>query len=183
MTLEREEKHLPVLIAIFFVGNFILGGVGQAFPNNSFWQLFLWQWGSLFFMSGTSLYAAKLHTEKWHISSAGFILLSIGQGIFFTIQDVAATHESLSLFATGIMVFLPGMLFLCYYSGFPNWARIFGVLAILPFLIVMIKIDMKSYDVKKDMVYSIISFVMVQITSLFWTYFAFRPYRKTKVQH
>ena len=183
MSLEREERHLPVLIAICFVGNFILGGVGQAFPDNSFWQLFSWQWGSLLFMAGTSLYAAKLHTEKWHISSAGFILLSIGQGIFFTIQNNIASNEAQSLYATGIMVFLPGMLFLCYYSGFPTWARIFGVLAILPFLIVMIKIDMKEYDLKKDMAYSVISFVMIQIISLFWTYYAFRPYKKIKNQH
>jgi hypothetical protein len=183
MTLEREERHLPVLIALCFVGNLILGGIGQLFPENSFWQLFSWQWGSLLFMAGTSLYAAKLHTEKWHISSAGFILLSIGQGIFFTIHDNGSTHEAQSLFATGIMVFLPGMLFLCYYSGFPVWVRIFGVLSILPFLIVMIKIDMKSYDVKNDLIYNVISFVMVQITGICWSYYVFRPYRKTKIQH
>jgi hypothetical protein len=182
MSLEREEKHLPVLIAICFIGNFILGGLGQAFPENSFWQLFSWQWGSLLYMAGTSLYAAKLHTEKWHISSAGFILLSIGQGIFFTLNDGSATGESQSLYATGIMVFLPGMLFLCYYSGFPVWVRLLGVLSILPFLIVMIKIDMKHFDSKADLMYSIISFVMTQITGIFWSYYAFFPYGKTKTQ-
>ncbi|MEP7128692.1 MAG: hypothetical protein ABI729_07485, partial [Chitinophagales bacterium] len=78
MSLAREEKHLPIIIAICFIGNFILGGIGQAFPVSSFGQIFAWQWGSLLFMAGCSLYAAKLHTEKWHISSAGFIMLTIG---------------------------------------------------------------------------------------------------------
>src|SRR4029077_8225514 len=141
MSLEREERHLPVLIAICFVTNFILGGVGQVFPENSFWQLFSWQWGSLLYMAGTSLYAAKLHTDKWHIASAGFILLSIGQGIIYTMQYGEFSKESQSLFAAGIMAFFPGMLFLCYYSGFPVWLRILGLMATLPFLVIMIKID------------------------------------------
>jgi hypothetical protein len=183
MSLEREERHLPILIAVCFVGDFVLGGIGQSFPDNSFWQLFSWQWGSLLFMAGTSLYAAKLHTEKWHISSAGFILLSIGQGIFYTINGVKYSSESVSLYATGIMVFLPGMLFLCYYSGFPLWLRILGVLSILPFLVVMIKIDMKNFNEQTDIVYSIISFILTQITGVCWSYFAIRPYRKTKTQH
>lgn len=126
MSLEQEEKHLPILIAACFIANFILGGIGQAFPMESFGRVFSWQWSALVFMAGTSLYAAKLHTDKWHISSAGFILLSIGQGIIYTMQNSEYSKESESLFAAGIMVFFPGMLFLCYYSGFPVWLRILG---------------------------------------------------------
>src|SRR6188768_4050162 len=75
MSLEREERHLPRLIAACYVANFLLGGTGLLYPTNSFGQLFSWQWGSLLFMAGSSLFAAKLATDRWHISSAGFILL------------------------------------------------------------------------------------------------------------
>ncbi|HYV91777.1 MAG TPA: hypothetical protein VE978_08340 [Chitinophagales bacterium] len=183
MSLEREEKHLPVLIAICFAGNFILGGIGQAFSMGSFGQLFSWQWGSLLFMAGTSLYAAKLHTDKWHISSAGFILLSIAQGIIYTMQNSTFSKEGESMYAAGIMVFFPGMLMLCYYSGFPVWLRIFGLLATLPFLVIMAKIDMKDYDVHKDMWFNIAGFIMLQLTGICWSYFALRPYKKITVQH
>lgn len=182
MSLEREEKHLPILIASCFVANFLFGGIGQMFPMNSFGQAFSWQWSSLSFMAGTSLYAAKLHTDKWHISSAGFILLSIGQGIIYTMQNGGFSEEAQSLFAAGIMVFFPGMLFLCYYSGFPNWLRILGLAATVPFLIIMIRIDNKSFDPAKDLWLSVTGFVMLQVTGILWGYFALRPFRKTTIQ-
>ena len=133
-------------------------------------------------MTGTSLYAAKLHTDKWHISSAGFILLSIGQGIIYTMQNSALSKETQSLFAAGIMVFFPGMLLLCYYSGFPLWLRIFGLVATLPFLVIMIKIDSLNFDMLKDQWLSAVGFIMLQLTGILWSYFALRPYRKTTVQ-
>ena len=182
MSLQREEKHLPLLIAICFIANFILGGIGQTFPMDSFGRLFSWQWSSLAFMAGTSLYAAKLHTEKWHISSAGFILLSIGQGIIYTMINSPATHEAQALFAAGIMAFLPGMLFLCYYSGFPIWLRILGLAATFPFLGIMIKIDNENYDIYKDEWLSIIGFIMLQLTGILWSYFVLRPHRQITVQ-
>jgi hypothetical protein len=183
MTIKREEKHLPVLITICFVGNFILGGIGQAFHDGSFGQLFAWQWASLLFMSGTSLYAAKLHTDKWHISSAGFILLSIGQGLIYTMQDSGFSKESQALFASGIMVFLPGMVFLCYYSGFPIWLRMIGLLSMLPFLVIMIKIDMQQYDREKDAWINSIGFILLQVIGIGWSYFAIRPYKKVAIQN
>jgi hypothetical protein len=182
MSIKREEKHLPILIAICFVGNFIFGAIGQTFSNGSFWQLFSWQWSSLLFMAGTSLYAAKLHTDKWHISSAGFILVSIGQGIIFTMQDPANSREGQELFASAIMVFLPGMLFLCYYSGFPIWLRILGLIAMIPFLISMIKIDMQDFDPKNDNWLSMTGFIMIQVIGICWSYFALRPNNKRSVQ-
>jgi hypothetical protein len=182
MSLQQEEKHLPLLITFCFVTNFILGGVGQAFPVNSFGRIFSWQWSSLAFMTGTSLYAAKLHTDKWHISSAGFILLSIGQGIIYTMSNLDLSTEALSLFAAGIMVFFPAMLLLCYYSGFPLWLRIFGLMATLPFLVIMVKIDSQNFDMLKDQWLSAAGFIMIQLTGILWSYFALRPYRKTTVQ-
>ena len=182
MGLRQEEKHLPILIAICLAGNFITGGIGQIFPSRSFWQLFSWQWGSLLFMAGTSLYAAKLATDKWHISSAGFILLSIGQGIIFTLQNTGFSKESQALFASAVMVFLPGMFFLCYYSGFPVWLRISGLVTMIPFLITMIKIDNQRFDINKDMWLNITGFVMLQFIGICWGYFAVRPYKKTTVQ-
>ncbi|MFI5134656.1 MAG: hypothetical protein ACHQD9_02265 [Chitinophagales bacterium] len=183
MSLAREEKHLPILIAVCLAGNFVLGGLGQSFTSGSFGQILSWQVGSLFYMAGCCLYAAKLHTDKWHISSAGFILLSIGQGIFYTMQNAATNSEAYPLFAAGIMVFIPGMAFICYYSGFPVWLRIMGLVSTIPFVITMVKIDLNEYDLKKDALFTAIGFFLIQFTSLFWSYFVLRPYRKTKIQH
>ncbi len=106
MSIAREEKHLPILIAVCFVINFILGAIGQAMPEGSFAQIFSWQWGSLMFMAGCCLYGAKLHTDRWHISSAGFILISIGQGIFYTLQNNSSGEDAIPVFAAGMMVFI-----------------------------------------------------------------------------
>jgi hypothetical protein len=183
MSLKDEQKHLPILIAICFVGNFILGGVGQACDNGSFGQLFSWQWGSLLFMAGASLFAVKLATDKWHISSAGFVLLSIGQGIIFTLQDPTTNKEAETLFASAIMVFFPGMVFICYYSGFPRWLRIGGLLSMMPFLVSMIKIDSHKFDLNHDQWINVAGFILIQLIGICWSYFAIRPHRNTKVQH
>ncbi|MEO8147958.1 MAG: hypothetical protein ABI723_09995 [Bacteroidia bacterium] len=183
MSLAKEEKHLPILIAVCFIGNFVLGGIGQAMPDYSFSQLFSWQWSSLLFMAGCCLFGAKLHTDKWHISSAGFILISIGQGIFYTLQNSMADKAAVPVFAAGMMVFIPGMAFICYYTGFPVWLRVFGILATLPFTVLMAKIDGGLYDEKKDIWLTVAGFFMIQLTSVLWSYFVLRPNRKTKVQH
>ncbi|MBK9733007.1 MAG: hypothetical protein IPO83_17275 [Chitinophagaceae bacterium] len=182
MSLAREEKHLPIIIAMCFIGNFILGGIGQSFSASSFGRILAWQWGSLLFMAGCSLYAAKLHTEKWHISSAGFIMLTIGQGIFYTLQNANSDEKDVALFAAGIMAFLPGMAFICYYSGFPVWLRIFSLIATIPFTIQMIIIDSGKYVAEKDMWLSTIGFIMIQLTGIFWSYYVIRPYQETKQQ-
>ena len=181
MSLEHEETHLAPLIAICFVGNFLLGPLGEAFPTNSFGQLFSWQLASLLFMAGCSLFAAKLATDRWQISSAGFILLSIGQGIFYTIQNSTLSSESTAVYAAGILVFLPGMIFLCYYSRFPIWLRVFGVAATLPFLNIMIKIDMGKYNTHKDHLFEVVGFFMMELSGVFWSYYAFRPHGKRRL--
>ena len=182
MSLAREEKHLPILIVICFIGNFILGGIGQALPMRSFGQLFAWQWSSLLFMAGCCLFGAKLHTDKWHVSSAGFILISIGEGIFYTLQNSSVSPEQTEVFAAGMMVFIPGMAFICYYSGFPVWLRILGLIATIPFIIVMAKIDYGNYDEARDMWFNAAGFFLIQLTSVFWSYFVLRPHKKIGVQ-
>ncbi|MEZ5013924.1 MAG: hypothetical protein R2794_06500 [Chitinophagales bacterium] len=182
MSLKTEEKHFPVLITICFAMQFILGAVGQAFTQGSFLQALTWQVSGLFFISGTSLYAAKLHTDKWHIASAGFILLSIGQGIMFVTPDPGVTEEAQGLAASAFMAFLPGMLFICYYSGFPKWLRIWGVLSMIPFLIAMIKIDSKTYVAETDEWLIAAGFVSMNLVSLGWSYFVLRPYHHVAVQ-
>lgn len=104
--------------------------------------------------------------------------VSIGQGLFFSVQNTTISTESLSMYASGILVFLPGMIFISYYTGFPTWLRLLGIIAILPFLISMIKIDMKQYDYRHDFGYDIAGFLMLQITGLFWGYYAFNPHDK-----
>ena len=170
MSLEREERHLPRLIAACYVANFLLGAIGLLYPANSFGQLFSWQWGSLLFMAGSSLFAAKLATDRWHISSAGFILLTIGEGIFYTLQHSPLGRDAQAEYASGILVFVPAMAFLCYYSIFPAWVRVYSLVATQPFLIVMVKIDLKVFDVQRDFPFNSLGFAMVQVASLLWSY-------------
>lgn len=138
----------------------------------------MWQVGGLFFIAGTSLYAAKLHTEKWHISSAGFILLSIGQGISFAEPD-PTNIESL---ASAFMVFLPGMFFIAYYSGFPKWLRLLGLLAVVPVLVAIVKIDSSNFNPSSDYIYVVISYILIQLVSFGWVYYIFRPYKNIRYQ-
>jgi len=56
-------------------------------------------------------------------------------------------------------------------------------MAIVPFIIVMVKIDMSAYDAVKDMWFNIAGYFLLQVTGLCWSYFAVRPYHKTKIQH
>jgi hypothetical protein len=70
------------------------------------------------------------------------------------------------------------MLFLCYYSGFPVWLRVYNLVAMLPFVIVLVKIDMKSMDLTRDMKYNMAGFFMTQVAGVLWSYYSLRPYQK-----
>ena len=59
--------------------------------------------------------------------------------------------------------FHSGMLFLSYYSGFPVWLRVYNLVAMLPFVIVLVKIDMKSMDLTRDMKYNMAGFLWLRL--------------------
>lgn len=183
MSLKTEREHLPKLILICFIGNMFLASLSMLFPMLSYSARFCWQLGSLAYLAGCCLFSAKLATDKWHISSAGFIMLSIGQGIFYLVQTAELNAETLKTVIAGIIVFIPGYIFICYYSGFPYWLRILGLLSNVPFLIITILYFLSKYEFPRDIYLNAIGFSLQQITGICWGYYAIRPYKKVGIQH
>src|SRR6185295_2227189 len=76
-------------------------------------------------------------SENKHISAAGFILLSIGMGTFFSLQT-SLGDETIPIYASGVLVLIPGFIFICYYNGFPKWVQIAGLVAAIPRFVLLI---------------------------------------------
>ncbi len=179
MSTEKELKHIPSLIAVCFVANFILGITGGQFPMFSKEQALAWALANLLYMSGSILFSIKLADEKHFISAAGFILLGIGQGIFYVVQS-QLTHVSSDYneYMMGMLAMLPGLIFICWYEGFPVWLRVFGLLSYIPFGIAFLMIWHEEYNFRVDWNIDGMGYFLTNITALFWSYYAFRPWKK-----
>jgi hypothetical protein len=178
MNAEKEIKHFPTIISICFVANFLLGLTGSALTDLSKEQGFLWAIANLFFMSGCILYSIKLADEKHFISSAGFVLLGIGEGIFYIIQSKLSHNESdYNEYMMGILALLPGLIFICWNNGFPIWLRILGLMAFIPFGIAFYKMWNETYSFKTDLKIDGLGYLLTNITGIFWSYYAIKPYK------
>ena len=189
MSLEHERKHFPWLILISFILNFVASMASVFFPQYSYEQGFCWQLGSLFYIAGCCLVSVKLGSEKWHIASAGFIMLSIGQGILFLLQTSVAdltengiTNEVFREASAATLVLVPGYLFVCYYSGYPRWLRIMGVLSLVPFIAINVMLARDTYQFEEDMWIDGVGFGLQQITGIGWGYYSLKPFKKINVQ-
>jgi hypothetical protein len=173
---KNELKHMPSLIAVCFAANFILGISGGGFEMFSKQQALSWAIANLFYMSGCILFSIKLADEKHFISAAGFILLGIGQGIFYVVQS-KLTHASSDYneYMMGMLALLPGFIFICWYEGFPIWLRVFGILSYIPFGIASLMIWKETYDFKKDWGVDGTGYFLTNITAVIWSYYALRP--------
>ncbi len=190
MSLKHERKHFPILILACFILSVVSASCSSFFPQFSYGQGFCWQLGSLFYIAGCCLVSVKLASEKWHISSAGFVMLGIGQGILFLLQtsvvDASNNEMPVEVFrqlSGATLILIPGYLFVCYYSGYPHWLRILGVLSTIPFVAINIMYANNAYQFERDMWINGIGFGLQQITGIGWGYYSLRPYRKIKDQH
>jgi hypothetical protein len=85
--------------------------------------------------------SVKLLKMDRDISSAGFIVLAIAEGVMSS-GTADPGSGNMASFGAGVALYVPGLFMISLPKGFPVWIRVIGVLASIPFAIAGAKIFM-----------------------------------------
>jgi hypothetical protein len=115
----------------------------------------------------------KLSEERKTIPSIGFTMMSIAQGVIFITYTISiASHEGLEeifrVYMSSMFLLIPSMILIAFYSDFPKWLNILGVLACLPLLCENLIYAITSEFTGLLMILDGIGQLMFAVTALFW---------------
>ncbi len=115
----------------------------------------------------------KLSEEKKTIPSIGFTMMSITQGVIFITYTISySSHEGIEevfkVYMSSMFLLVPSMILIAFYSDFPKWLNIIGVLACVPLLIENISYAITGELTQKQMNLDGIGQILFTITAFFW---------------
>src|SRR5260221_14499116 len=112
----KSQSHLVHWITGSIVVSFIGGAVASfALAPYSPLQNFLFMVFTAVLMTGfagISVYAGK---HSWDIPSAGFVLLTISQGLFVSTVGLKQGEINYSAGVAGIIFMIPALIMICYF--------------------------------------------------------------------
>ncbi len=128
---------------------------------------------------GASMMAIKLADERKTLPSAGFTILAISTGIFFvTSFEMENINKATHIFMGGMMLYLPAMLLIFFYSDFPKWLNWSGVVACLPQTLSSIWwMATREHNARMDLL-SNIGYTFIIITCQSWAVIVMKHARK-----
>ncbi|MBX7108087.1 MAG: hypothetical protein K1X61_05505 [Chitinophagales bacterium] len=98
------------------------------------------QIGTSLLIIGCVAYATKLTEERKTMSSIGFTLMSVAQGIIFVLYIISFNGEekiaeAYRLFSASLYLLIAAILLISFFSEFPKWLKIVGVISCLPYVV------------------------------------------------
>jgi hypothetical protein len=162
----KQHSHTAYINIICFIFCFICGGVGGSFPRDSFWQNIFWEITNALFITGCALTSVQLADRKWIIPAAGFIVLSISFIEFFTLIPIGDSPEKILEIGKCGLLFIPAMVMISYYTLFPLWLRMMGVISCLPFIAIIFFANLSQNNYVLEMM--TIGYILIEITSMLW---------------
>ncbi len=163
----RNKRHLIYLISGGLLISFLLSLAGSFFPPQSQVQTLLFKVDALFAISAFACLSAKTSSEKFEIPSAGFSVLAIAQGLFLAEID-KAYHWNFDTSDIGILFMIPAVIMISYYTVFPKWLRIGGIISLIPFvflLLIRVSTDFQNTSLLENSI-----FLLYQTVTLCWAW-------------
>ena len=174
----KNQNQIVVAQLCCFLFAAIFGLSGHLFSEAS--RPILYKMVDAIFITGTILLAMKLASDGWDMPAAGFTLLSIAWGVFFLAKDFHEQEVGEDIFTSAFYFLLPSMILVTFYPRFPLLIKIVSLLTIVPSLIGLIAsktgVPLEEYDIWRT-----INYQSVHITSLFWGFFFFMEFRKSRL--
>jgi len=165
--MDNKNSHLPYFIFGGLVISFILSLIGSLFPPQGFTQTMFFKIDALFAISAFACLASKTTSEGFDIPSAGFSILAIAQGLFLAEIDVANKWNFASE-SLGVLFMIPAVILISYYTVFPKWLRIAGIVSIIPFIVILL---IHEFSGERDTaVFENIVFLIYQMVTLCWAW-------------
>ena len=145
---EQKEKQLIRIITWSFYISVLAAVISWFFapdfsvdpPKMDEIGLLLGQLQTSLVILGCTALGIKLTEEKKTLASIGFTMMAITQGVIFVLYVVAPEpskenlDEVYKLFTATIFLLVPSMSLIAFYSDFPRWVNILGMVAILPWI-------------------------------------------------
>jgi hypothetical protein len=132
-----------------------------------------------FFISGTTLLSIKLARDGWDMAAAGFIILTIGWGVFFAATDNLGRKIGYENLASAFYFIAPAMILIAFYEPFKFWIKLLLIINITPFLI-SLAFKIAKVDSTSIIYLSIINILFMHLVSLIWSIYFFVEHRKQK---
>ncbi len=148
---------VSVLVFIASILFFPLPDLSKEPPVISHWFMTLGQIATSLLIMGCIAFATVQVEEKKRMSSIGFNLMAIAQGIIFVLYTISYSGdekvaEAYRIFSASLYLLLASIVLIAVFSDFPKWIKIAGVISCLPYVIenAMFSINEK---VTKDLLY------------------------------
>jgi purine-cytosine permease-like protein len=173
-----EERHFGILIFATFIGSLVMGIAGGVLNATTgvFAASNVWQIANMFYVVGCAMFSLKATGEGRNVSAAGFILLSIGMGTFFSLQTTI-THDTEAAYVSGGLILIPGLWLSAYYNKFPVWLRVLSVVVSIP-RIIMIANYYRHIPLQRNGTLDSLGYVLPTVTSVLWGLYAWKEERR-----
>jgi hypothetical protein len=178
---DKNNHHAVLSMVIGFSGSFIVFMASLLFSSEEV-VVFLEKLSVGLYIFACTVHGLSLTEQKKTMPAAGFTMMAIAQGVIFTTyfepDDIEGYNKAYELFDGGLLLFFPAMLLIAFYTEFPRWVNILGVISCVPFLVNFILFEKtKHYIPVLDTIYTV-SQVLLEITALTWAYFIWRNYKE-----
>ncbi len=151
MVNRNEKDHIAIAIAIGFILPTIITILSSILdppdwsgniPVYSTLSNLCFETAIALMIFGSTLMGIKLADEKKVMPAAGFTMFAIANGvvfvIFFEMMDAMSEESFVKTYniLTGyILLELPALILISFYTGFPKWINWIGILSMVPFAV------------------------------------------------
>jgi hypothetical protein len=160
----RTKKFAYVIITLFIL-NFIMGGLGSTFEDESVEQTLFWHISTMSMIAACVFMGAYVAERGWSFASGGFYLLGVANGVFFASLNIGA-YSPMTL-ARGILVLIPAFFAIGMSNYFRPWLKWLSVSTSIPFIILYIRILSGKSHIHD--VYEVASFFYLNLMSIIWS--------------
>jgi hypothetical protein len=127
------KNHINIIASFGLAIGAIFGMSGLVFAE-PVTQLCLFVISGVGLATGVGLLAVKFMREENDLIATGFLLFAIGEAIS-TLNAAGDEESAVSAFAGCMLFYVVGFLLISVPARFPNWVRITGLAAAIPFLV------------------------------------------------
>lgn len=108
-------------------------------PVISPWMIMFGRIQTALIILGSTALGIKFADEKKLMSSIGFTMMAIAQGVMFviftfTFNSNETIEEAFSLYSASLYLLVPAVFMIAFYSDFPGWVNITGIIAVCGFI-------------------------------------------------
>ncbi len=176
---KNRSNHLVYWISGGLAVSFLMSLLGAFFPPESDMQTLIFKIDDLFAISAFACLGSKATSENYDVGAAGFTVLAIAQGLFLSEIDNPGNWNFESS-NTAILFMIPSMFLIAYYYVFPKWLRIAGIIAVIPFLILLIIRSQRGFE--NTLGDELIMFIIYHSLILCWAWEIWKK-RKTSLHN